>query len=385
MTALRRDRSCDVLVVGAGVSGAMMADALCEEGLQVLCCDRRVPLQGSTLASTAMVLHETDLPLVKLARRLPPADARRLWRRCFLAVQALHHRARELGIDAQLETQDSLYLQGNQLDARGLQAEARARRQIGLQVEYLHAREVEEIYGIPRRAALRSGGALAANPRLLAAGFLRAAHARGMEMLSPEEVIEVSPKRGGIEARFRSGWRVRARNLVFTTGYELPKAVPADRYRIYSTWAIATVPQRRAPWPGPCLIWEASSPYLYLRTTQDGRVLCGGGDEPIARAEERDARLPMKREWLRRRLKAVVPGVDSRVDTAWSGAFGVSDAGLPSIGAIPVLKNCFAVLGFGGNGFTYSMMAAQILRNHFAGEPDPDSDLVAFHARVGKK
>ena len=32
-------------------------------------------------------------------------------------------------------------------------------------------------------------------------------------------------------------------------------------------------------WPDDALVWEASDPYLYMRTTADGRVIIGGADE----------------------------------------------------------------------------------------------------------
>jgi len=52
--------------------------------------------------------------------------------------------------------------------------------------------------------------------------------------------------------------------------------------------------------------------------------------------------------------------------------------GLPSIGAIPGKQNCYAVLGFGGNGITFAMIAAEVLREAIAGRADPDADLFAF-------
>ncbi len=42
------------------------------------------------------------------------------------------------------------------------------------------------------------------------------------------------------------------------------------------------------------------------------------------------------------------------------------------------MPNCYAVLGYGGNGITFSMMAAQILRGMICGSGDPDSDLFSF-------
>jgi hypothetical protein len=31
--------------------------------------------------------------------------------------------------------------------------------------------------------------------------------------------------------------------------------------------------------PSECCIWEAADPYLYIRTTPEGPVICGGGED----------------------------------------------------------------------------------------------------------
>lgn len=356
----------------------MIADAFSAAGRQVILLDRRKPLQGSTSASTALLQYEIDTPLVKLARRIGRPAAERIWRRSRLAVDALRERARHLGINGDLANQDSLYLQGDELDAGGLQREARARRRAGFEVCYLTASEVLREYGIRGRAALKSFDNITANPRALGGGFLRAAVKRGAEIFWPEEVVAVQGGARRVTAHTRGGRVIEARHLVFATGYELPQCVPQRGHRIVSTWAIATAPQPRLLWPGPSLIWEASSPYLYLRGTADGRVLCGGGDEPIADAARRDAMLARKAGWLQRRLAALLPRVKADAQFAWCGCFGASDSGLPTIGEIPRLRNCFAVLGYGGNGITFSMMAAQMLSNLLTRDGDPDLDLVAF-------
>jgi glycine/D-amino acid oxidase-like deaminating enzyme len=75
--------------------------------------------------------------------------------------------------------------------------------------------------------------------------------------------------------------------------------VPTRGHRIVSTWAFATVPQKAKLWPEQCLIWEASEPYLYLRTDPQGRVICGGEDEEFSDAHKRDALLVRKIDTLR--------------------------------------------------------------------------------------
>jgi glycine/D-amino acid oxidase-like deaminating enzyme len=83
-TSLRGDIETDVLVVGAGVSGALVAEALSAVH-RVVVVDRRGPVRGSTPASTALVEYEIDTPLTLLAGKIGRPKAERAWRRSFLA------------------------------------------------------------------------------------------------------------------------------------------------------------------------------------------------------------------------------------------------------------------------------------------------------------
>lgn len=375
---LTRDIAADVIVIGAGISGAMVADALTDAGLKVVILDRRGPLMGSTPASTALLQYEIDTPLSELAVRIGLDRAERIWRRSKLALDALRERAAHLGIKADLAVRDTLYLQGDVLDREGLNLEAAARRRAGFEVSVLPPAEVESRYGLARRAAILGHGNLAADPRRLAAGFLRAALERGAGLYTPGELATVETGRDKVVAVTEGGATVTGSYLVFATGYELPKHVPRKNHRIVSTYCIATAPQPKAIPAEMPFVWEASDPYLYLRADQDGRIICGGEDEDFVDEERRDALLVAKTATIQRKLARLMPGIDVAADFAWCGSFGASTTGTPSIGSVPKLPGCYAVLGYGGNGITFSMMAAQMLRGLIAGKGDPDSDLFSF-------
>jgi glycine/D-amino acid oxidase-like deaminating enzyme len=375
---LTRDVSADVIIVGAGISGAMVADALSEAGLRVLIVDRRPPVSGSTPASTALLQYEIDTPLTHLARSIGLERAQRIWRRSKLSLAALRERIHHLRLDADVEERESLYLDGTLLDADALRKEADARRAVGFEVTDLPPRDVKARFGITGRHGLLGYGNLAADPRRLAAGFLNAAIARGARLITPVDITAVDSNRAGVDASTAQGPVLRASDLIFATGYELPKGVPRAGHSIISTYAIATRPQPSRLWPSRGFIWEASEPYLYLRVGPDGRIICGGEDEPFADAAHRDALIADKTATLEARLHRLLPGVDARADYAWAGSFGASETGTPSIGAIPRMPRCHAVLGYGGNGFTFSALAAQLLRSQLTGRDDPDADLFAF-------
>ena len=146
---------------------------------------------GTAVGLTFQQIQKIDVPLSKLAVRIGRARAERVWRRSRLALEALRERSRHLGIDADQTNCDSLYLEGNELDADGLRAEAAARREAGFETTFLGARAVEARYGISRRSALLGYGNLSADPRRLAAGFLRAALGRGARLYAPANVLTV--------------------------------------------------------------------------------------------------------------------------------------------------------------------------------------------------
>lgn len=378
---LTRDIACDVVVVGAGVSGALIAEALSEAGLKTVIVDRRGPAEGSTAASTAMLQYELDTPLTLMAERIGREKAERIWRRSRQSVDALRERTERLGLAVDGATRGSIYLDGNVLDAAGLAVEADARRRAGFEVELLKPAAVQERYGIKGRHALIGFGNYSADPRRLTAGYLNVALARGARLYAPVDICDIAPTGEGVTLVSARGPSIRARHVVMATGYEMIKGIPRKGNRIISSWSIATRPQPRAIWPTAAMIWEAADPYLYIRTTPRGEIICGGEDEEIADAALRDAKLPDKAATLSRKLAALLPGVDAAPAYSWAGSFGDSPVGTPTIGRIPGMPNCYAAMGYGGNGITFSMMAAQMLRGLICGYGDPDADLVSFHRK----
>ncbi|PZQ48524.1 MAG: FAD-dependent oxidoreductase [Rhodovulum sulfidophilum] len=370
---LTRDVTTDVLVIGMGISGAMIAEALTAEGHAVVMIDRRGPIEGSTAATTALVQYEIDTPLTRLVRRVGRERAERAWRRSRLAVANLGARIEELGIRCDLATRPSLYLAGDQLSGSGLRAEAEARRAIGIEARYLTEGALRERFGIAGGGAIVSPGNLALDPRKLAAGLMRAAIARGARAYAPAEALDFKRAPGALRVETAGGPVITAKHAVLATGYELAAIVPSDRHQIISTWAIATAPQKARIWPEAALIWQAAEPYLYLRATADGRVICGGEDEALRDPDARDALIGAKAARLSEKLGKLMPGLDPTPEFAWSGFFGESMTGLPLITRLPGHPRVHAVLGAGGNGITFSRIAAELIATELRGDRDADA------------
>jgi glycine/D-amino acid oxidase-like deaminating enzyme len=375
---LTHDVKTDVLIVGMGISGAMMAEALTRDGHSVICIDRRGPLRGSTPATTALVQFEIDQPLTKLSRMIGRASAEQAWRRSRLAVLNLRGRIAELGIACGQASTPSLYLAGNVLGPSELREEAEARRQAGIGATYLTHEPLAEKFGIDRDGAILSHDNISLDPRKLTAGLLLRALARKARFYAPVEATTIEDGRSEVVVGTSLGPTITAQHLVLATGYELTDIVPATAHRVISTWAIATRPQPRSVWPGAAFIWEASEPYLYMRATADGRVICGGEDEDFTDENRRDALTTDKSTRIAEKLGRLFPRLDTRPEFAWAGSFGSTTTGLPYIGALPRHPRIHAVMGYGGNGITFSQVASEIVASAIGGADDTDAKLFAF-------
>jgi glycine/D-amino acid oxidase-like deaminating enzyme len=375
---LARDVKADVLVVGMGIGGAMMAEALTAKGHSTVLIDRRGPLKGSTAATTALVQFEIDQPLTRLSPMIGKENAVRAWRRSRLAIANLRGRIAENGIECRLGERQSLYLAGDVLGPAALRAESEARQAAGIAAVYLPRKPLQDRFGIARDGALLSHGNLALDPRRLTAGLLLKAAERGARLYSPVEATGFEAGSRGVAVATKGGPVIEARHVVLATGYELADIVPANAHRIISTWAIATRPQPRKLWPGVAFIWEASDPYLYMRATADGRVVCGGEDEDFSDEARRDDLIPRKTAAIARKLARLFPDLDTRPEFAWGGAFGTTTTGLPHIGTLPRQPRIHAVMGYGGNGITYAQIASELIATALDGREDVDADLFGF-------
>jgi glycine/D-amino acid oxidase-like deaminating enzyme len=70
----KQDSDCEVAILGGGITGALVADELVGEGVDVVLLDKRDIGHGSTSARTALLQYEIDTPLTELTKMIGQRD-----------------------------------------------------------------------------------------------------------------------------------------------------------------------------------------------------------------------------------------------------------------------------------------------------------------------
>ncbi len=358
---LQDNLKVDAMVIGGGITGALMGQHLAERGLSVVIVDRETPGLGSTSVSTAMLQWEIDRTLSELERAHGFERAAGIYRRSAASVAGLSKLIVAHRIACNLLPRQSLFLANNQEGAGDLRREVELRRRAGLPSRYLEHCDLFTEFELDRDGGILSRGSAEADPLLLTWALLDIAVKQGARLIGAS-VTKLHSEGGQVSAETDGAFVIEAKTAVLATGYAMPEIDMPKQHRMTSSWALATIPQDPAAlWRDQVLIWEDSHPYLYMRTTPDGRIIAGGEDDDTVDPAARDAKLAEKIMTIREKMKRLWSNADTRVATAWCGTFGETSDGLPLIGPVPSMPQVYAAYGYGGNGITFSYLATQVI------------------------
>lgn len=377
---LKSGANCDVIVVGAGITGALVTHQLLAAGLKVVVIDKRRVARGSTAASTGLLLYQTDTSLARLRELHDAKTADRVFHLGRRAVRQLGRLVKDLSQESGYRKRPTLYVASEKKDVRPLRLEKRALCGIELPAEFLDETKLLRKYGLAKPAALASSGAAEVNAfQLTRAVFRHHRKSKRLRVFEQTTVDKVKELPSGVRVRLSNGATLQARYFVVAAGYESQRFGQSDLVKLHSTYVIASRPfPPEKFWPGRALMWETARPYFYLRSTPDNRIVFGGQDEPFQDSRRRDRLLPRKTRELEKQFAKLFPQLAFKAEFAWTGTFAETADGLPCIGTRKPNKRIVFALGYGGNGITFSQIAAKLIRDICVEKRNPDLKLFSF-------
>ncbi|MDQ3250105.1 MAG: FAD-binding oxidoreductase [Chloroflexota bacterium] len=376
---LKQNESCEVVIIGGGITGALISYFLTKEGVETVLVDKRDVGAGSTSASTALLQYEIDTELNELIEKVGEAHAVRAYRLGVGAIDTLEQIIADLGHDCGFERKTSFYLASKTSHVKRLRQEYATRKRCGFPVVYLDEAEIAGLASFRAPGAILSDGDAQVDALQLTHGLMQRAIGRGLRAYDRCDVTKIEPTESGVLLETERGCRITARRVVFATGYESQQYLKQKVGSLHSTFALVSEPlESFAGWPDRALIWESARPYFYLRTTPDNRVIMGGEDVPFATAHQIDRLLARKTKKLVRHFEQMFPNLELEVAYSWAGTFGETKDGLAYIGQTPEFPHAYFALGYGGNGITFSVIAAQIITDLHLRRPNADANIFRF-------
>jgi len=343
----------DVLVIGGGVIGVAVADAVAARGTPIV-------LLAGLLAP--LVEAEGPGPFLELA-----LAGRALFRDVAAAL------LRDTGIDVGYRETGTLRVAEDEHVAQELRERVAWERERGLDVRWLTTREVASLEPSLRdglSGALFSADDHQVTSAALTHALARRASARGaiiVEGLGVERLLRVGERVVGV--RTSRGEEYRAKHVVLAAGP-------------WSSSLVPRVPVR--PVKGQLVHLRSAKPVVghpifasevYLVSKADGRVVVGATEEEVG--FDWAPREEATRSLLDRAFQLVPALRDAEIGDAWAGLRPGTPDRLPIIGTRRDSQGLIFATGHFRNGVLLSLITARIVAALAATEPSP-VDIAAF-------
>jgi gamma-glutamylputrescine oxidase len=360
----------DVVVVGAGLAGCILALVLARQRVHTVVLEERAPAHGATGRSAGFLIRGTADHPDRVADLIGQQPAVALWRYTEASIDYLVELVTGLGIDCALRREGGLVLALDGDEAHSLMR-SRALVDAG---ELWSAGDVEERTGFRGFAGgwFRPGDGML-DPAQLCRGLARAATEAGARIVCGTRVHGID-EGGGLRVRTQRG-DVRAERVVLAVNAALPLV---DARFAASLYPVRAQMHATARAEGPHLPWPvyAHHGYEYWRQEPAGELLFGGCRWAEAPGHEcgvsddtclSEPILSAQREFVRRHLPrfASLP-----VTAAWAGIMAFTADSLPLVGAVPGSSRQLVCAGWNGHGLAQAPLAARIVAESILGQPD---------------
>jgi glycine/D-amino acid oxidase-like deaminating enzyme len=374
LPSLREDVVADVVVIGSGLAGTLSAYLLAKEGKKVAVLEKRDFTYAMSAYTTAWLSSMIDTDLCDLKKMYGNQGTRKIWRSHHDAIDCIEKIATDENIDCEFQRIPQFRYATTQKEMERLKEEHVVATELGFETN-LHD---ENFLPFPNHGSMEIKNQAKFHPLKFLIGLREAAIKYGATFYENTEVEELKdvPAEDRILAIARHG-SVKADYSITATyePFDKPKELFAHKGH-YLTYVVeanilkGTLPEGTYE--------SEENPYHYLRvdSLEDRDRLIWGGEDHRKEFPVSDEK---NFEVLIANLKKLLPQVSLDITKRWTGMIIETIDGLAYIGSYSKDNpKRLVATGFSGNGMTYSVISAMVLRDIVSGKENPYREI--YHA-----
>lgn len=343
----------DVLIVGGGITGITTALLLQKAGKKCILAEAQVIGFGTSGGTTAHLNTMMDTPYSQIIKNFGEDNARLVAKSAVEAIGLVKAHIEEYNIDCGFSDQTGYLFSQDEKQSKELKEIFEGSEKAGCKVKYSNTIPVplkfEQAVAFENQAQF--------HPSKYFYALARAFENAGGVLVQGCRVTTVKENHP-LEMESECG-KIKAQTLIYAT--HIPPGVNLLHFRCapYRSYAMALKLSDNNYPAG--LAYDMYDPYHYYRTQEiDGeKYLIAGGEDHKTGHEENTAACFTKLEAFLRKYFTI-----ESIPFRWSSQYFEPTDGLPYIGHLPGNPdNVYVATGFGGNGITYSHVAAMVLKD----------------------
>jgi glycine/D-amino acid oxidase-like deaminating enzyme/nitrite reductase/ring-hydroxylating ferredoxin subunit len=359
-------KTYDVVIAGGGITGLSTALLLQQAGKSCVVVEAQTLGFGTTGGTTAHLNTLLDTPYTTIISHFDEKTAKLVAGAARQSIDLVEKNIRTHHIDCGFMEAPGFLFSQTEKQTKELQDIYEACLKVELDVVY----STEIPVPIPFDQALKVSSQAKFHPLEYLYGLARAFEAAGGVIVQHCRVLDV--KGDGPLTVETSRGEYKAGALVYATHIPMGVNLLHLRCAPYRSYAMAVKLKSGAQYP-QALAYDLYDPYHYYRSqlVNGEEYLVAGGEDHKTAHEDNTEKCFLQLEAHIRKYFQV-----DHIAYKWSSQYFEPADGLPYIGHLPGHpNNIYVATGYGGNGITYSGVAALVLKSLLLQEENPLIDV----------
>lgn len=334
LPALDRKIKADVIIVGGGVAGLVVAKELVGSGFSVVCLEKNRFGAGASGKSGGFLVPDTEKDLDTLIKQYGKKEAAEIWHTSLRGLQYIVKTIEEEEIDCGLRKSGSLYLANESSALARIDTEVNRRHEYNFTGQFINKEDLKNYIGSDRyMGGACFGGTYHLNPFLYCQGILQSLMRNSkFQAFEGTEAINILDNR-----IVTAKGEVEAQKIVFCSDRFIPpeNTMPHVQTSILLSGPLSEKIKRRIfPNPDITMGWDTDLVYQYFRLTDEGRLLLGGGDAFSTYAKSLNLHPEAVFNKLSTYFHDKFPDISVSYQYMWSGMMGIVDDFIGLIGQV---------------------------------------------------
>jgi glycine/D-amino acid oxidase-like deaminating enzyme len=364
--SLKGDVEAEVVIIGGGMAGVLCAYQLARSGWKVVLLEKKEVGSGATLATTAFITEVIDTPYSQISSIFSPGIARAVHESKERAIEELENIIEEEEIDCEFTRCPNYLYAATARQFQELKDEFKIYRRYKWPMTF-HETSLE--LGFPHHGVLETPNQAKFHPAKFLFALAKSTSEHGAQIFENSEVIDLEGEAGDFLITTRRG-SIQAKNVVIATYKPFTNQKTHLKKAMYKSYVFEVeVPKGAFP---EALYEDCSNPYYYFRIDpgkNHDRMIVGGEDHKDIFGKTLNKKsFESLAEFVDKLMDSNEPGGRSKrywIVDKWSGPILEPTDGLPLIGEIA--PGLYVASAFSGNGMTYSMISALLIRDLIEG------------------
>lgn len=345
--SLLSKESCDVVVIGGGISGCLTTYYLSQYNINTILLEKNFIAQGNASSSHGVLEKKADIDLEELSRLLGKKNAFYAHKLCEKAVDDIEFILYNINLMNIFQKKEILYSDNYGYNKNSLIKDTHT---------HIYSNECAMV-----------------NPFKLCHGLLKSAQKKYAKIYEDTAAISYDSYSNYIKVNTNKSYSIECKYIVFTNGLSIENILPLKNLmEIKKMDTVVTNPIENISLDifNKNFVIAYNNDHTYINSTPDRRIMITSFNSQ-SNLYTRNGLLDLFR-------KHFEYSKDLSAEYSYTTIYGESKDGIPYIGAHPKFQNCFVNLSLGRNNICYSLIGAQIIKDLILYDYNPYSKLFSF-------